>query len=498
MRYPAAPDTDFLLTTKREYLSYYRYVLTRVAATISRHGLFQARQRVGVGVSGGADSVCLLHVLAELAPKWNLTLSVLHLNHTLRDKESDADEEFVRGLAARFDFEFHCKKVDVRRLARETRDNLEQAARRVRREFFLDFVSRGALDRVALGHTRSDQAETVLFRFLRGAGTTGLAGMRPLTPEGLVRPLLEICRPEIHEYLLDRRIPWREDASNADRSFARNRIRLDLLPALTRDWNPALPETLSGVARIARDEEDYWNAELDRVVSGRFVEQSRAILFRTDWFRELPRAIARRVVRRAIEAAKGDLRAIDLLHVEGILELADAAEGSARLQVPGLDVFRSFDWVRLAPPGMETIENRDYEVETGVPGRLELPHSDEVLSLDLVEAAQPAREASTPASAYNDIEGSELDWGRISGGLRVRNWRPGDHYRPVGHARDDKIKTLFQQARVPLWERRRWPVITCQDSIVWAAKFGPAAEYAADPRTRTILRVRKFGRTAEF
>lgn len=455
--------------------------------------MLAAGQRVGVAVSGGADSVCLLRALIEVAPRWNVALSVLHLNHELRGRESDADEEFVRGLASHFGLPFHCQRVDVRRIAYATRDNLEQAARKVRREFFLDFLGRGALDRIALGHTRSDQAETVLFRFLRGAGITGLAGMRPVTSEGFIRPLIEVTRPEIHAYLLDHAIRWREDSSNADRTFARNRIRQDLLPALSHDWNPNLMETLAGVARTAQDEEDYWHAEIGRIVSGRFVEQPPAVLFRADWVRELPRAVARRVLRKAIESAKGDLRAIDLLHVEQMLELINSKEGSGRIQAPGLDVFRSFDWVRLAPPGTDTLENRDYEVQAEVPGRTVLPNEGGTLCFELVEAG----ETGSPTCVYNE-EGKDLDWGRISGSLVVRNWRPGDHYHPAGHAGDTKIKILFQEARIPLWERRRWPVILCQDSIVWSSKFGPATEYAATPLTRTILKVQELGRTAEY
>ena len=452
--------------------------------------MFAPGQRVGVAVSGGADSVCLLHVLGELAPRLDLQLSVLHLNHQMRAAESDADEEFVRGLASRLGLELHSMRADVPRIAAETGDNLEQAARRVRREFFLGFLRRGTLDRVALGHTGSDQAETVLFRFLRGSGIAGLAGIRPVTPDGLVRPLIEIDREEVRQYLSGRGIAWREDSSNSDCRFARNRIRHELLPGLAQDWNPALAGTLARTAAVARDEEEYWDAEIGRVVAGRLVERPPAVLFRADWLGTLPPAVARRVVRRAIQTAKGDLRDIDMEHVERILELTSTLAGSGRLQVPGLDVFRSFDWVRLAPPGTDTLANRDYDVPAPVPGLLRLPHG-ATLSLELA-----ASEASGTANVYNK-EGTELDWDRVSGGLRVRNWRPGDRYRPVGRTSETRIKLLFQDARIPLWERRRWPIITCGESIVWAARFGTAAEYAASPQTHTVLRVRELGKIAE-
>src|SRR5579885_1855165 len=205
-------------------------VLQRIAEFVTRHRMFDGGQRVGVAVSGGADSVFLLHALHELAPRWNLRLSVVHIDHCLRGEESRGDAAFVRDLAGELALPFHPGECDVARLCRETGDNLEQVARAARRRFFLGFLEDGRLDRVALGHTRSDQAETVLFRFLRGAGTAGLAGIRPVTPEGLVRPLLDVERSEVEGWLRERGIPWREDSSNADLAFARNRIRRQLLP----------------------------------------------------------------------------------------------------------------------------------------------------------------------------------------------------------------------------------------------------------------------------
>jgi tRNA(Ile)-lysidine synthase len=462
-------------------------VLDRVAATIARYEMFVPGQRVGVAVSGGADSVCLLLVLRELAPRWDLALSVLHLNHQLRGGESDADEGYVEDIAARFGFELRSERADVLKIASETGDNLEQAARRVRQAFFLDLLRRGVVDRVALGHTRSDQAETVLFRFLRGAGTAGLAGMRPVTPEGLVRPLIEIERDEVEQFLRDRGVAWREDASNLDPRFARNRIRHDLLPRLAQE-NPALAATLVRLAAVAADEERYWEAEIERVVEGRLVLRPPAVLFRVDWIESLHPAVARRVIRRAVRAVKGDLRSIDMEHIERILELTGNREGSARLQAPGVDVFRSFDWVRLAPPGTGS---RDYDLAAPVPGKVELPGGRSSFSLELEPSAGRA------GSAYNK-DGTELDWDRISGGLRIRNWRPGDRYRPVGHASETKIKFLFQEARIPLWERRGWPVMTCGDAVVWSRKFGPAAECAVSGESRSVLRVRELGDIGEF
>jgi tRNA(Ile)-lysidine synthase len=459
-------------------------LVSRVAATVARRRMFHAGERVGVAVSGGADSVCLLHVLREL--ECGLSLMVLHVNHGLRGAESDADEAFVRDLAARLGLEFRCYAADVRSISQSTRDNLEQAARRVRHEFFAGLRRDKVVEAVALGHTRSDQAETVLFRILRGAGTAGLSGIRPVTREGLVRPLIDVNRGEVRDFLAERGIAWREDASNLDPAFARNRIRHELLPALARDFNPAIEDTLAGMAEVAQDEERYWETFIGEQTVGRLVTKPPVALFRAGLLADLEPAVARRAARRVIEAAKGDMRGIDLAHIEQVLSVARAQTSAARVQIPGLDVFRSYEWVRLAPLGFDRLEDRNYRAQAPVPGRVAVPGTTWSLELQLQSD-----------SSYNGSD-DKLDWGRIAGKLELRNWRPGDQYRPVGHACEAKIKSMFQAARVPLWDRRKWPILTSGETILWAAHFGPSADWAATERTRICLSVRVLGDILEF
>jgi len=462
-------------------------VIARVLQTIERFRMFQTGQRVGVAVSGGADSVCLLHVLFELAPRWNLHLHVMHVNHRLRGEESCEDARFVEQLAAQLGLAFSQAQVDVAALAREHGENLEEAARNERRRFFGEFLRSGQLDRVALGHTRSDQAETVLFRFLRGSGSAGLAGIRPVTTEGFVRPLIGVERGEIEQFLRDRNIAWRQDSSNACLDFARNRIRHQLLPMLQREWNPAISEMLAQTADWALEEESYWEAEIDRLAGEFLITKAPVVLVRTDTLRDLPSAAARRLLRRAIETVKGDLRAIDFAHVAAVLNLASQPEGDGRLQVPGVDVYRSFEWLRLAPPGLDNLENRNFRLPVSIPGRIPLPGGSTSILLELIEN-KPVTELCD--SRYNKIV-HYLNWDRISGALEVRNWRPGDQYRPADRSGEEKIKALFQQARIPLWERRSWPVMTSAEKIVWARQFGPAASLAATPESRVLLKVQE-------
>jgi tRNA(Ile)-lysidine synthase len=459
-----------------------------VAEIITRYSMFQRGARVGMAVSGGADSVCLLHVLLELAPRWDLQLSVLHLNHRLRGEESDGDEDFVRELAERLELPVTVQAWDQRRQAgRPAPPNLEEAAREARLAFFAQAIESGAVERVALGHTRSDQAETVLFRFLRGAGTAGLAGIRPVTTAGIVRPLLGVERFQVEAFLLERGIEWREDSTNVSFQFARNRIRYDLLPRLARDWNPSIGETLANTADWALAEEAYWEGEIGRLAPGWMHETGGTVILQAEALRCLPVAAARRMVRHAMARVKGDLRSIDFVHIAAVMQLAAASEGHGRLQAPGLDIFRSFDWLRFARPGTDTLANRNYHFAATVPGSFEIPGSGGVIHLELVEKTETSEAIDC---VYNGVTGG-INWERVSGRLELRNWRPGDRYQPVGRSGEEKIKTFFQEARIPLWERRHWPVLTDDSSIVWARRFGPAERYAAHAGTRMALAIRE-------
>jgi tRNA(Ile)-lysidine synthase len=427
-----------------------------------------------VAVSGGADSVFLLHALAAQG----VAVAVLHVNHCLRGPESDADEDFVQALA-------HEYKLPFRLLKQPVGDgNVEQEARAARFAFFGSVIAEGVCDVVATGHTLDDQAETVLYRFLRGAGTAGLSGIRPVTETGVIRPLLHLHREEIRDYLRNLNIAWREDRSNEQLDFARNRIRLEIMPELMKSLNPSLPDVLAAMADWARAEEDYWSVELERLAKLYLIENAGAVFAKTKPFLELPVAAQRRLLRYAIERVRGSLRAIDFRHTEAIREMMSVQQGSGRVQLPGLDIYRSFDWLRLAPVGMDTRLERDFETTVVIPGRTELTDRQLTIDTELVYGG----------GVYNNDE-QALDWEKCSGSLRLRNWRPGDQYQPRGRSSADKIKTLFQEYRVPLWERRGWPLIVQtgdrRDEILWSREFGVAAGFAAGPESRKILMIRE-------
>ena len=429
-------------------------MVERIAGNISRYNMFQPGARVGVAVSGGADSVCLLHALFELAPRWNLHLRVIHVEHGIRGEASRVDAQFVHELAEALGLPFSWRAADAPAIAEDTRDNLEQTARRIRHEFYRELIARGEIDRVATGHTRNDQAETVLYRILRGSGVSGIAGIRPVTSGGIVRPLLFLWRNEVETWLRERQIAWREDHTNADPAYTRNRIRHQLLPLLRAGYNPLIDDTLARMATLAAEDEKFWDAQIGDLPA----------TFEASRIADAPAALGRRIVRRAIENVKGDLRQIGFDHVEAIVNLTRSREGSGRLQIPGVDVLRSFDWIRFRALGALP-EPRGFSCRIAPPCVIEWPEGGSI-SFEIRENGSPCDRLEDGLCCPEEV-------------LELRNWQPGDRYRPAGWSHERKIKQMFQDARIPIWLRRRWPVLAAGGRILWSRQFGPAAESVA-------------------
>ena len=418
-------------------------------------------ERVAVAVSGGADSVALLAALRELAPSFGVRLSVAHVNHQLRGEESDGDQAFVAELARAFGLEFHCAAGPV-----VAGENVEQGARNARLSFFCGLVATGQLDKVATAHTEDDQAETVLFRLLRGTGPAGLAGILPVTAEGLIRPALDIPRRVLRQWAVGQGLAWREDRSNADPAFARNRLRATLLPMLERDWNPAIGPCLAQLAQLARQDDEFLEAEAARQAGGLLRSAAdEAWVLEIGGLMALPAALRGRVIRESIRRVRGGLGRIGFEHVARILLLAESGEGDGRLQIPGVDILRSFSWLRFAPWPSRQPETRNWTLSIMFNREMDLPG----------QMGRLMVQAEPRPGAYNEF----TDWldqaALTTGDLEIRNWRPGDFFSAEAGITAERVKLLFQQYRIPLWERRYWPMITKKDEIVWMLGMGAAA-----------------------
>ncbi len=451
-------------------------LLAQVATYIEDHRLLgPAQQNIGVAVSGGADSVVLLHLLYRLRSRFACRLHVLHVNHHLRAAESDTDESFIAALAQSLGL-----PITIEHTPPPT-TQIEQTARDLRRAFFAQALQEQNLQAIALGHNRSDQAETVLFRFLRGSGATGLAGMRPVTRDYLIRPLLHCTREEIRKWATAEGLSWREDASNLDTAFTRNRIRLETLPALSQTYNPNLETLLAQSAELAQTEEDYWRVQIEALFSQMVQNSHFGLQISATQIAALHLAVQRRLVRRALLAVRGNLKAIDCEHVESILSLCRSTEGHNRVIVPGVDAFRSFDQLLFSPVNLRAGEERDYQIPLQLGDEVELPYQTGFLSVQLMKSDTSDDICGNFKGVYPkkveicDWDGDLLSQSGTLPSLCVRNWRPGDVFQQVGHHSVEKIKTLFQSGKVLLWERKHWPVVQAGAEIVWVRQFGGSA-----------------------
>ena len=471
-----------------------------VTRYIRRHKLLNPGDRVGVAVSGGADSVALLRLLLELRTELGVVLSVVHFNHKLRGSEADADEQFVADLASRNKLEFRSETGDVATYSAEKRLSIETAAREMRYGFFRRLLIEGRMNRVATAHTLDDQAETVLLKVARGAGTRGLAGIYPQLSvsssqfsagrqasvagrqqvcASIVRPLLGVRRKELEAYLIAEGQSWREDSSNRDLRHARNRVRHGILPRLERNLNPAVREILAETAEIARAEEEYWNAEVGRILeaAGRRLRDTGATVGLRS-FAGLPLALQRRLVRAAAE--NFGLR-LEFRHVEEILELiSNGCPGKAALPDGWM---ASIDKGELkfepAPQISESIH--DYRYLLPVPGKVPVPETGTLFEAMLISAEKRAA-----CNAEN-----LLDSGAAAGELTVRNWRPGDRFWPAHTKAPKKVKELLQEKHVTGEERKLWPVIVSGDEIVWVRGFPTPARLQPRQAVKNVIAIRE-------
>lgn len=491
-----------------------RTLQERVLETVGRHSMIRSGDRVGVGVSGGADSVALLRLLAELRARCGIQLFVLHFNHQLRGADADEDELFVAEMARELGFDVFVDRADVAGEARRNGWNLEDAGRRLRYQFFVSGTSSLSLNCVAVAHTANDQAETVLAHLLRGTGLAGLGGIHPVSGP-IVRPLLEIGREDLREYLLALKQPWREDATNQDTSRTRARIRHKLLPLLQREFESACVTRLARLAGLAREEEIFWQAlENERFAALTSREPSGEIsLSVSDMLSPFPLptagndgakpsriaagvpalALTRRLVRRIFLELCGSRQRLTARHVEDVLHLATKSSGGARIQLPGVLVERRFNRLVFLRAALDTQSKKNdrensnastFEYEIAHPGSLEssrivVPEIRRQFILKVVDWPLWSSETNRGREA--------LDLGRLCWPLILRNWRPGDSYRPHRRRRIRKLKRMLLESRVPRRDRAGWPVLTSAGALVWAWGFPVADEFAAGVGTKAVI-----------
>jgi tRNA(Ile)-lysidine synthase len=453
-----------------------------------RHGLWHPRLRVLAAVSGGSDSVAMFLLLNQLAAAGELELAGLtHVNHHIRPGATDEDEAFCRALATRLGVPAVVAHADVPALAREHRQSIEVAARHARHRAFAEAAAELGADRIATAHTRDDQAETVLLHLARGAGLSGARGIEPQSGR-LIRPMLDCTRADLQGWLTTIGERWREDETNADIANPRNRVRHVLLPALRDQLNPAVDAALVRFADILRVDHAYLSevaAEAARQVISTAPD---GLVIDGAALERLPRALARRVARIALETAHVR-RSYDLEEVDALLDAcSDAAQ--APKELPGVRMERSGRFVVLHSRDTKQPMAEAFQYELSVPGQVSIEESQVVLEAEGPFDYAQDRPFDVPVREIEGPNQMVIRADELSDGLVVRNRRNGDRLRlwRVGHK---KLQDLFVDRKVDRFERDRVPIVTDRSGrIVWVAGHAVAEEFRVNPLTNTVVILR--------
>lgn len=468
-----------------------------VRSAITRLGMLSPGDRVVVGVSGGPDSVALLHSLFVLRDEFGVSLHVAHLNHMLRGEAADEEARYVERFAERLGLGCTVQAVDVTDYARERKVSIELAARDVRYDFYRRTAADEGASRVALGHHAGDQAETVLLRLLRGTGMSGLSGIpaiRPLDATGditVIRPLLWLTSSEILSYCKEEQLVYYIDASNVSPVYLRNRVRNELIPLLEQDYNPRVVQALSNTAELVQDDEDYISCKV-REKLGKIVEgvSRHAVTMSIPALCKQHIAIQRRIIRWAVACLTGELDDFQFVHVEKVLELAESGSTGARISLPGeLQARRDYD--RLVIEWAEEVKSQAsprFEYRLKIPGKTDIPEACITIEADIFDIEDMPDLLST--ISFTDDDEAYFDLGLIDENITVRNRRPGDRLSPLGMKGSKKLKDVFIDKKISRNIRDDIPVIICGKEILWVVGLCVSNFAKIAPGTRKVLHLK--------
>ncbi|MGD8237919.1 MAG: tRNA lysidine(34) synthetase TilS [Armatimonadota bacterium] len=456
-------------------------LVERAEEAIGRFGLLSGGESVVVGVSGGQDSVALLDVLRQLAPAMRLRLAVAHLHHGVRGADADGDEAVSGRLAEDAGVPFRSRRLDVPTLARESGRSLEEAGREARYEFFEAVRDELGADVVALGHTASDRAETLLMNLLRGAGLDGLGSIPPRRG-CIVRPLILATRQETLAHCRRNELGFRIDHTNLAPQHLRNKVRLELLPLLEREYARGAGSHIARAAELAHEDAQLLGELAVDALDDASIDTSTGdVTLELARLSSMPEALARRVLREAVRLTSGDLRDLQYKHIRDTVRLIKGGRTGGRVALPGgVAVERGYGELRISRGRPEAPSAEYVEASLPVPGEVTVAELRVQVRGELWEA-EGAAIAGGKWRATVDATGA-------GNALVVRNWRPGDRFRPLGLGGAKKLQDFFVDAKVPRAERSRVPIVARADGqIVWVVGHRLDERAKVLPSTTRVL-----------
>lgn len=455
-------------------------MIDKVIETIENNSMFNKGDKVVVAVSGGPDSICLLHLLNSIKDRFGIEICAAHVNHCLRGAEADADEEFVREFCKQLNIDFYVKRVNVNRLAKEEKLSSEMAGRKARYDFFEEARKSFCGNKIAIAHNANDRAETILMRIIRGTGLDGMVGIKPIRDKIFVRPLINVSRSEIEKYCLDNGISPRIDKTNLERLYTRNKIRLDLIPYIVNNFNEDVVSALNRLSDIVSIDNDYIQKNADKKYNSYCYQDKNNIIIKKEAFCE-HEAILSRILRKAINELTGNVYNIEKQHISEVIHIQKIGTGKKTFLPNNIAVYNNYGDIHLSIKNDTIINNREVS-EINIKDSNEIQFDNFKFKMTLLNSEASVKLAQDDFVKYFDAD-------KAGKNISIRYRKDGDKFTPLGMKVHKKIKDIFINLKIPREDRNKIPLVCFGMEIGWIVGHKISENFKIDDKTKTILKI---------
>lgn len=455
-------------------------MIEKILNTIEENNMIKNGDKIVVGVSGGPDSMCLLHILNFISKEYCIEVVAAHINHCLRGEEADKDEEYVREFCKNNNLDFYSIKVDINRLAKEKNLSCETAGREARYSFFKKIMKDINGTKVALAHNANDQCETVLMRIMRGTGLEGLAGIKPVRDNIYIRPLINTTRDEIERYCTLNRLNPRIDKTNLETIYTRNKVRLELIPYIRKNFNEDIVSVINRLSTNVDIDRNYIESMAEKSFKQYTkVKENRIIILKSAFYEH--RAIVTRIIRYSINAIKGNLYNYEKVHIDKVIDLQKNETGKELLLPGAIKAINSYGDIHIFKyfPSNDVKEESQYILRLGN----NYINDDLTVELELLDA-----DAVTELDKNDNIK--YFDFDKINGNIVLRYRKDGDRFTPLGMSGSKKLKDFFIDLKVPKEERNKIPLICFNTDIGWVVGYRVSENFKVKKTTKNILKIK--------
>lgn len=456
-------------------------MVDKVIETIENNSMFNTGDRVVVAVSGGPDSICLLHLLNSIKDRFSIEICAAHVNHCLRGAEADADEEFVREFCQQLNIKFYVKKVDINKLAKEEKLSSEMAGRKARYDFFEEVRKSFSGNKIAIAHNANDRAETIIMRIIRGTGLDGMVGIKPIRDKIFVRPLINVSRNDIEKYCLDNKISPRIDKTNLERLYTRNKIRLDLIPYIVNNFNEDVVSSLNRLGDIVSIDNDYIQKNVNKKYDSYCYKDKNNIIIKKEAFCE-HEAILSRILRKAINELTGNVYNIEKQHISEIIHIQKIGTGKKVYLPNNIVAHNNYGDICF---GIK----KDGIINSTKVSKLNLKDSDE-MQFDNFKFKITFLDCSANVKLAQDEFVKYFDADKAGKNISIRYRKDGDKFKPLGMKVHKKLKDIFINIKIPREDRSKIPLVCFDTEIGWIVGHKISESFKIDDKTKTILKIR--------